>query len=116
MHKRLDCSITEVMHPCPCGYYTDSHKACRCNLNKIENYLGKISGPLLDKIDIHIELPSIKYKAPSDTKDAESSVVIKVRAEKIQAIRRERFKEDKIFYNSPLIKKYCILEEETEEL
>lgn len=82
--------------------------------------MGKISGPLLDRIDIHIELPSVKYKELSDTKDAESSKIIKERVEKVRAIQRERFKSDGIFYNaqtnSKLIKKYCILEDKAKEL
>jgi magnesium chelatase family protein len=82
--------------------------------------MGKISGPLLDRIDIHIELPSVKYKELSDTKDAEPSVVIKARVEKTRAIQRERFKSEGIFYNAQmdtkLIKKYCILEDEAKEL
>jgi len=111
--------LITAMNPCPCGYYTDPKRACHCGTNKIKNYIGKISGPLLDRIDIHIELPSIKYKELSDTKDAEASNVIKTRVEKSRAIQRERFKEDKIFYNAQmntkLIKKYCILEEEAKE-
>jgi len=67
----------------------------------------------LDRIDIHIELPSIKYKELSDTKDAEPSAVIKTRVEKTRVIQRERFKSEGIFYNAhmntKLIKKYCIL-------
>jgi len=82
--------------------------------------MGKISGPLLDRIYIHIELPSIKYKALADTKDAESSAVIKERVEKAQVIQRERFKSEGIFYNSSmntkLIKKYCVLEDAAKEL
>jgi magnesium chelatase family protein len=109
-----------AMNPCPCGYYTDPKKACRCNPTKIANYMGKISGPLLDRIDIHIELPSIKYKELSDTKDAESSSMIKARVEKARAIQRERFKPEGIFYNAQmntgLIKKYCLLEGEAKEL
>jgi magnesium chelatase family protein len=109
-----------AMNPCPCGYYTDPKKACRCNPNKIQNYMSKISGPLLDRIDIHIELPSIKYKELSDTKDAEPSKVIKARVEKARKIQRERFKADGIFYNAQMntkiIKKYCILDNEAKEL
>jgi magnesium chelatase family protein len=74
----------------------------------------------LDRIDIHIELPSIKYKELSDTKDAEPSAVIKTRVEKTRVIQRERFKSEGIFYNAhmntKLIKKYCILEDEAKEL
>jgi magnesium chelatase family protein len=112
--------LVGAMNPCPCGYYTDPHKACRCNPNKIQNYIGKISGPLLDRIDIHIELPSIKYKELVDTKEAESSTAIKSRVEKARAIQRERFKAEGIFYNAQmntkLIKKYCVLDSEAKEL
>jgi len=112
--------LVAAMNPCPCGYLTDKRKACRCNTTKIANYIGKISGPLLDRIDIHIELPSIKYKELTETKDGEPSAMIKGRVEKVRAIQRERFKEDKISQNAQmnakLIKKYCALEDETKEL
>jgi magnesium chelatase family protein len=108
------------MNPCPCGYYTDPRKACHCSPNKIAHYIGKISGPLLDRIDIHIELPSVKYKELTDTKDAEPSKIIKARVEKSRAIQRERFKSEGIFHNAQmntkLIKKYCVLENEAKEL
>ncbi|MDD5595747.1 MAG: YifB family Mg chelatase-like AAA ATPase, partial [Candidatus Omnitrophica bacterium] len=109
-----------AMNPCPCGYYTDHTKACSCNTTKIHNYMSKISGPLLDRIDIHIELPAIKYKELADTKDAESSAIIKTRVENSRARQKERFKSDKIFYNaqmnSKLVKKYCLLEDKAKEL
>ncbi len=82
--------------------------------------MGKISGPLLDRIDIHIELPSVKYKELSDSKDAEPSSAIKARVEKARAIQRERFKTEGIFYNArmntKLIKKHCALRQEAQEL
>jgi magnesium chelatase family protein len=82
--------------------------------------MGKISGPLLDRIDIHIELPSIKYRELTDTKEAESSAIIKARVEKARAIQRERFEAEGIFYNAQmntkLIKKYCNLGSEAKEL
>ncbi|MCM8771342.1 MAG: YifB family Mg chelatase-like AAA ATPase [Candidatus Omnitrophica bacterium] len=112
--------LVAAMNPCPCGYLTDPHKACRCNTTKIANYLAKISGPLLDRIDIQIEIPSIKYKELTETKDAEPSCVIKARVEKARHWQRERFKEEKIFcnaaMNSRLIKKYCVLNAECREL
>jgi len=118
------------MHPCPCGYLTDPRKACRCNTTKIANYLSKISGPLWDRTDIHIEIPAVKYKELTDTHDAEPSIVIKARVEKAAAIQRDRFsaeggsasggKKEGIFYNAQmntkLIKKYCSLNEEAKEL
>lgn len=114
-----------AMNPCPCGYYTDPKKACRCNPNKIDNYMGKISGPLLDRIDIHIELPAIKYKELTDTREAEPSAAIKTRVEKTRAIQRERFcaEGEKVQgilcnarMNTKLIKKYCALKDEAKEL
>ena len=112
--------LVAAMNPCPCGYYTDPKKTCRCGTNKIQDYLGKISGPLLDRIDIHIELPPIKYKELADTKNSESSLAIKARIEKARSTQRERFKEDRIFSNASmntrLVKKYCALEEEAAKL
>jgi magnesium chelatase family protein len=109
-----------AMNPCPCGYYTDPHKPCRCNPPKIQNYMAKISGPLLDRIDIHLEIPAVKYKELTETKDAEPSAVIKARVENARAIQRKRFKSEGIFYNASmntkLIKKYCILNDEAKEL
>ncbi len=112
--------LVGAMNPCPCGYYTDPHKPCRCNPNKIASYMGKISGPLLDRIDIHLELPSIKYQELADRQDAESSSTIKNRVEKTRHRQRERFKTENIFYNAQmnpkLIRKYCQLEEKAKEL
>jgi len=109
-----------AMNPCPCGYYTDPKKSCSCNTTKIQNYMAKISGPLLDRIDIHIEIPAVKYKELTDAKDAEPSRTIKARIEKARATQREHFKSEGIFYNAQmntkLIKKYCVLNEEAKEL
>ncbi|MFA4888081.1 MAG: YifB family Mg chelatase-like AAA ATPase [Candidatus Omnitrophota bacterium] len=109
-----------AMNPCPCGYYTDPKRNCSCGTSKIQNYMGKISGPLLDRIDIHIELPSIKYKELTDTRESESSAAIKARVEMCRARQRERFKSEGIFYNAQmntrLIKKYCLLDEQAKEL
>ncbi|MFH1199048.1 MAG: YifB family Mg chelatase-like AAA ATPase [Candidatus Omnitrophota bacterium] len=114
----LACS----MNPCPCGYYSVPGKMCSCNPAKIQNYMGKISGPLLDRIDIHIEVPSIKYKDLTDTKDAESSSVIKARVENARARQRKRFSAEggSAFYNAQmntkLVKKWCVPDTEAQEL
>ena len=114
-----------AMNPCPCGYYTDPTKACRCLPAKIQNYMGKVSGPLLDRIDIHIELPSIRYQELNDPTEGEPSRLIKARVEKAQAIQRERFcaedgRSEKISYNSQMsarqMKKYCALDTEGKDL
>jgi magnesium chelatase family protein len=112
--------LVAAMNPCPCGYYTDPHKACRCHPNKIAKYMGKISGPLLDRIDIHIEIPAIKYKELTDVKDAEASSAIRARVEIARALQLERFKDTGIYYNAQmntkLIKKHCALNDEAKEL
>jgi len=82
--------------------------------------MNKISGPLLDRIDIHIEMPALKYKELTDTKETEPSAIIKARIEKTRAIQRERFKSEGMFYNAQMntrqIKKYCFLKDEAKEL
>ena len=112
--------LVAAMNPCPCGYYTDPQRICRCNPNKIARYIDKISGPLLDRIDIHIQLPSIKYRELADAREAEPSVNIKARVEKTRAIQRERFKQGSSSCNAQMntrqIKKYCILKNEAKEI
>lgn len=112
--------LVGAMNPCPCGYFTDPRKACSCNTTKIQNYTAKISGPLLDRIDIHIELPSVKYKELTDLKPAESSGDIKARVEKARLIQNSRLSSEKIFYNAQmntkLVKKYCVLGLKAKEL
>jgi magnesium chelatase family protein len=112
--------LVAALNPCPCGNYFNPGKTCHCNPAKIRNYLGKISGPLLDRIDIHIEVPQVKYRELSDTQDAESSQAIRQRVENARAIQKERFKSTGIFCNAKmhnkLIKKHCILDKEAQEL
>jgi len=109
-----------AMNPCPCGYYTDPKKACRCSPNKIQNYMGKISGPLLDRIDIHIEIPPLKYKELSQGQEGEASQEIKKRVERAHQIQRDRLQSEGILFNAQMntkiVKKYCLLEEKAKEL
>jgi len=109
-----------AMNPCPCGYLTDPKKECHCTPNQIQKYLSKISGPLLDRIDIHIEIPSVKYKDLSDETSGEKSETIKGRVKKARDIQLARFKNDKIFANSQmsyrLVRKYCKLDEPSRDL
>jgi len=109
-----------AMNPCPCGYLTDVRRACRCNPAKVAAYMGKVSGPLLDRIDIHIEIPAVKYRELSDMRESESSSAIKERVEKARAIQRMRFQNDPAFTNARmdtrLIKRHCRLHGDAEEL
>jgi len=109
-----------AMNPCPCGFLTDPKKECHCTPPRIQKYLSKISGPLLDRIDIHIEVPPVRYKELSDETAGEKSEMIKERVEGAREIQLKRFNNDNIFSNShmrhKLIRKYCKLDEVSQNL
>ena len=118
-------ALVAAMNPCPCGYYTDPHKACRCSTTQIARYRTKISGPLLDRIDIHIEVPAARYQELSSNLPAESSARIKERVNKARAVQRERFsaagaKVEGILCNALMshkqVRKFCTLGEEENKL
>jgi magnesium chelatase family protein len=107
---RANCTLTypcnymfiASMNPCPCGYFGSKEKQCSCNPNKISQYMSKISGPLLDRIDIHIEVSPVKYeKLESDTQ-SESSSVIKKRVDAARKIQADRYRDYGIYSNSGL--------------
>ena len=105
---------------CPCGFLTDAKKECHCTPNQIQKYLSKVSGPLLDRIDIHIEVPSVKYKDLSDESAGEKSEVIRERVKCARDIQLKRFSDDRIFSNAQmsyrLVRKYCKLDEPSRNL
>jgi len=80
-----------AMNPCPCGYYGDAYKECTCAPSVITRYQKRISGPLLDRIDIHIEVPRVEYQKLSDNRLGEPSSLIQARVEAARQIQRERF-------------------------
>ena len=80
------------MNPCPCGYYGSEDKKCSCTQDQISKYMNKISGPLLDRIDIHIEVKSVKYDELSNDISEESSTNIKERVNRARNIQIERYK------------------------
>ena len=112
------CNVMLVasMNPCPCGYYGDRKHDCSCTPKKISSYLGKVSGPLLDRIDLHIEVPAVEYDELDSKTKPESSAVIKERVNKARKIQSERYKGSGIYSNSgltpSLTEKYCILSED----
>lgn len=115
------CEVMFVaaMNPCPCGYFGHPKRKCTCSENQVKNYLGKVSGPLLDRIDIQIEVSPVKYDELISKKSSESSESIRQRVEKARVIQRNRFKDDKIKCNAQMstahLKKYCVLDEEANE-
>ncbi|MGH9609553.1 MAG: YifB family Mg chelatase-like AAA ATPase [Bryobacteraceae bacterium] len=89
--------LVGAMNPCPCGFYGDSTRECRCTPGIIQRYLAKISGPLLDRIDLHIEVPAVPYKELRGKGDGQSSTQIRERVEQARAVQRGRG-----FYNSQI--------------
>jgi magnesium chelatase family protein len=110
-----------AMNPCPCGYYTDPNKECTCNPMMISKYMAKISGPLLDRIDLHIDVPAVKYKELSSKESGEKSEQIRERVIASREIQRKRFVGRKgLFANADMqskeIREFCKIDEQGEEL
>lgn len=108
-------SLIAAMNPCPCGFFGHPRKKCICSQQTVKRYLGKISGPMLDRLDIHVEVPAVEYEELTGKRDGESSAEIKLRVEKARAIQNERYKGTDVTCNarltSNLIQKYCRLDE-----
>lgn len=108
------------MNPCPCGYYGSKEKECTCSPNTVSRYMNKISGPLLDRIDIQIEVTPVKYLKLQSNKKIETSEDIKKRVNKARNLQIERYKEYNIFSNSnltpKLIEKFCALDKESKNI
>jgi len=120
--SRLNSTITypcnfmfiASMNPCPCGYFGSKEKECKCKPEQIQKYINKISGPLLDRIDIHIEVTGIKFSKLQSNQKVEKSKEIKKRVNKARRIQIERYKEYNIYSNAELtpklIEKFCKLD------
>ncbi|WDV47682.1 YifB family Mg chelatase-like AAA ATPase [Clostridiaceae bacterium M8S5] len=112
--------LVASMNPCPCGYYGDPNHDCTCSMKEINRYLGRISGPLLDRIDIHIEANPIKYDDLKNNKKEETSQMIKERVNEVRKVQLKRYKKEGTLYNANLsargVKKYCKLDKDGEEL
>lgn len=117
------CNVMLVasMNPCPCGYYGDKTHSCSCAPGQIKKYLGKVSGPLLDRIDLHIEVSAVPYEDLEKKKElAETSAKIKERVNNARRMQVERYKEAGIYSNSQLtpalMDKFCALKPDGAEL
>ena len=113
--------LAAAMNPCPCGYFTDPNKECTCAPPSIQRYMAKISGPLLDRIDIHIEVPSVKYKELSTVSSGESSENVRERVISARQVQIKRFEKIGYIFNngdmgSKEVRKYCKLDSAGEEL
>lgn len=115
-----DFIFVASMNPCPCGFYGSKEKECTCSPQAITRYMGKISGPLLDRIDIQIEVSPVKYKKLSNEAVIETSKEIKERVNLARKIQRKRYQDENIYSNSELspklIVKYCKLNENSKKI
>lgn len=112
--------LVASMNPCPCGFYGSKEKECTCTPQAIQKYMGKISGPLLDRIDIQVEVTPVKYEKLQGNEKIETSAKIKERVDKARKIQQNRYKELEIHSNSQLtptlIEKYCKLGEKEKQI
>jgi magnesium chelatase family protein len=113
-------TLVAAMNPCPCGNATDPEKLCSCSPASIIKYQRKISGPILDRIDLHVEVPRLKFEKLAENKPAEKSKDIRERVEKARKIQEKRFEGSKIITNSEMesqqIKRFCALDPSCIEL
>ncbi len=113
--------LAAAMNPCPCGFFTDPTKECTCSAMQIQKYMAKISGPLLDRIDIHIEVPAVKFKELASSSAGEKSSEIRKRVISAREIQQVRFSGIKnIFKNADMaskeIRKFCKVDNQCEDL
>lgn len=113
-------TLIAAMNPCPCGNYGSKDRECKCSPSQIHKYLAKISGPILDRIDIHIEVDNVTFDDLRSETTEETSKEIKARVDKAKKTQLERFKNSKNYSNAkmsvPQTKKYCTLSKDCEEL
>jgi magnesium chelatase family protein len=112
--------LVAAMNPCVCGFLTDPQKECTCTPLQIQRYRSKVSGPLLDRIDIQIEVPGLRYQELASKDAGESSEVIRARVNVARAIQQQRFQKTKIHANAQMgtreIKRYCSVNDDAEKL
>ncbi len=113
--------LAAAMNPCPCGYYTHPTKTCTCTSQQIQKYLARVSGPLLDRIDIQIEVPAVPYRELASRQSGETSARIRERVQKAREVQLQRFRDNSHLFcyavmQSRDIRRYCRLDAQGEEL
>ncbi len=105
--------LVAAMNPCPCGFFGHPTRECTCSQNSVHRYLNRISGPMLDRLDLHVEVPPVDYAALSSEREEESSAEIRERVNKARKVQQERYKGTGVTCNArltpALLKKYCVL-------
>jgi len=109
--------MVAAMNPCPCGYHSDDQHVCSCSPRQIQKYRARVSGPLLDRIDLHVEVPSVRFRELSDDRAGEPSSEVRARVNKARAQQRARFGGDGTHCNSQMkprhLRKHCTVDEQT---
>ena len=118
---KVDARVHRRRNPCPCGYFGDLKRECRCNPNQVRTYRQRISGPLLDRIDIHVEVPLIEFRELARAEDGEASSLVRQRVEQARAIQQDRFGAGSgITSNSAmtsrLLKQHCPIDSSSRDL
>ena len=112
--------LVAAMNPCPCGFFSDPNRDCKCSPNQIQTYVSRISGPLLDRIDIQVEVPAVKYAELSADVTGERSETVRERVEAARQIQHQRFDGTTIHANANMeskqIREYCKIETQAQEL
>ena len=112
--------LVAAMNPCPCGYFTDPTHSCHCSPIQIQRYRTRVSGPLLDRIDIHIEVPAVPFRDLALDGPREDSATIRKRVHNARTIQQKRFAHEGIYCNAQLrprqLKKYCVLDSDSRRL
>ncbi len=112
--------LVAAMNPCKCGFHGDPLHQCMCTPHQIQSYRSRVSGPLMDRIDIHIEVPAIKFNEIASDAAAEASSSIRERVTRARQVQQERFKSDGIYANAQMkarhIRKYCRIDEDSQNL
>ncbi len=112
-------TLVAAMNPCPCGFYGHPTKPCTCSSNMVHKYLNRISGPMLDRLDLHVEVPPVDFQSLNANTPTESSAQIRERVNRARQIQVERYKGTGVTCNArltpALLKKYCVLSEDAND-
>jgi magnesium chelatase family protein len=115
------CVVVAALNPCPCGFFGDSKRDCRCSPRQVENYRQRISGPLLDRIDLHVEVPLVEYKELSGSAKGEKSELIRERVIQARKLQKHRFQgQNGLLTNATMpsrqVRDHCQLDHESSQL
>ena len=116
----IHSTLVAAMNPCPCGYFSDPHHECGCSYSRIHRYRSKISGPLMDRIDIHVDVPAVRYKDLASVHDAETSEAIRHRVHGARSRQSNRYRRGSIYCNAQMrnrhIKRHCTIGQDAHQL